>query len=174
MTALLERAGTDPGEVATLCAQIAGATSAGARIDAGHVEELAASYGNRGGFAVADAIADRDPQAALVALRGALDAGEAPLGLLGAITYRMRQLLLIKGGASAKEAGVSSGQHRYLSGTTRRFQPGELAWCHDRIARADLDLKSSDLPEDITLEVAVIELATSREVGRPWNPLAPA
>jgi DNA polymerase III subunit delta len=175
VTALLTRSGTDPGTVASMCSQVALAAPPGARIDAGHVAAVTEGYGNQGGFAVADAVADRDPEAALVAVRGALDAGEAPLALLGAVTFRLRQLLRVRGGATAKQAGISDAQHRRLSGIARRsFNPGELAWCHDRAARADLDLKSSDLPDTVVLEVAVVELATSREVGRPWNPLAPA
>ncbi|MGH3443226.1 MAG: hypothetical protein ACRDUY_14540, partial [Nitriliruptorales bacterium] len=125
-----------------------------------------------GGFALADAIAERDPAAALVALRGAVEAGQDPLALMGAITYRMRQLLQVRGGAGPEEAGMSKGQHRHVERAAARFGPGELAWCHDRLARTDLELKSSPLPPDLVLEVAVVELATPRDVGAPWNPLA--
>lgn len=172
LRALLAHAGTDPAAIASKCAQVAAATAAGARVGVADVERAVEGHGSRGGFPVADAVAARDPAAAVVALRGALEAGEAPLALLGAITFRLRQLLQVRGGASAQDLGMSGGQHGFLTGLARRFHPGELAWCHDRLARADLDLKGSDLPPELLLELAVIDLATSRRVGRPWNPLA--
>lgn len=173
VAALFEHAGTDPSTISSKCAQVAAAVPSGQRITVEDVERIVEGHGNRGGFPIADAVADRDPVAALVTLRGALEAGEAPLALLGAITYRFRQLLQVRGGASPKDAGMSTGQFRRLQGiASRNFTPGELAWCHDRIARADLDLKGSDLPSDLIIELAVIDLATEREVGRPWNPLA--
>ncbi len=55
------------------------------------------------------------------------------------------------------------------------FAIGELAWCMDRLAQLDVDLKgNTDLPPDLVLEFGVIDLATPREVGVPWNPLTPA
>lgn len=170
--AILERAGTDATRIAMRCEQVAAASDG--RIVVADVERAIEGQGNRGGFAVADAIADRDPTAAIVAVRGALEAGEAPLALLGAVTYRVRQLLQARGGASAKEMKTSPAMHRRLERLARGFNAGELAWCHDRLARADLDLKSSDLPPELVLEVAVLELSVAREVGAPWNPLAVA
>lgn len=172
--ALLDHAGTSPTAIASKVGQVVAATPRNQRIDVDAVERIVEGHGNRGGFAIADAIARRDPAEAIVALRGSLESGEEPLALVGAITYRMRQLLQVKGGAGPKDAGMSVGQHRFMSGMARNFGPGELAWCHDRLARLDLDLKGSDLPGDLLLEVAVIELATAREVRAPWNPLAEA
>lgn len=158
--ALLDRAGTDAATLASKCAQVAAATPLGASISAGDVERAVEGHGNRGCFAVADAVVERAPAEALVALRGAIEAGEAPLAVLGAITFRLRQLLQVAAGAAANEVGVSPGQHRRLAALAGRFEPGELAWCHDRAARADLDLKGSDLASDLVLEIAVVDLAT--------------
>jgi len=137
-----------------------------------HVDSAVEGHGRRSGFAIADAVAERDAAAALVAVRGSLEAGDAPLAVLGALTYRMRQLLQVRSGASPKEAGLSPGQHRRLQGLAGAFHPGELAWCHDRLAQLDVDLKGSELPDALLLELAIIEVATPREVGLPWNPLA--
>lgn len=174
--AILDHAGLEPGIIASKVAQAAAATPAGKRIGVAEVEDVVVGHGNRGGFAIADAVVDRDPSAALVALRGALEAGEAPLAILGALTYKFRQLLQVRGRVGADDLvprKVSRGQYGHLErAANRNFGPGELAWCHDRIARADLDLKSSDLPDTLVVELAVLDLATRREVGRPWNPLA--
>jgi DNA polymerase III subunit delta len=172
VAAILERAGTDATAIAMRCGQLVAASKG--RVTVADVERIVEGQGNRGGFAIADAIADRDPAAAVTAVRGALEAGEAPLALLGAITFRIRQLLQVRGGATAKQMGTSPAMHSRLGDRARRFAPGELAWCHDRIARTDLDLKGSDLPPELILEVAVLELAVSREVGPPWNPLVRA
>ncbi len=166
--ALLDHAGNDPATLASRCAQVAATTPAGL-ITAADVEQTVVGHGNRGGFAIADAVAARDVPAALVALRGALEGGEDPLRLLGALAYRIRQLLQVRAGASATQLGVSPGMVRFLQRETRRFAPGELAWCHDRLARADLDLKASDLPPQVLIELVVVDLATPRRVGPPWN-----
>lgn len=172
IAALRAHAGTVPAVIASKVAQVSAADPAAATLTAEHVERAVEGHGKVSGFAVADAVADRDPATALVALRGALEAGEAPLALLGAVTFRFRQLLQVRGGAAPKEAGVSPSQHRRVQAVANRFNPGELAWCHDRLAQLDVDLKGSELPADLVVELGVLELATSRDVGRPWNPRA--
>jgi DNA polymerase III subunit delta len=172
ITAILAHAGQDPGTIASKVASVAGANAQVATITAEHVDATVEGHGRVSGFAIADAVAERDPAAALVALRGALASGEAPLALLGAVTFRFRQLLRVRSGAPPKEAGVSPGQHRRLKTLAGAFNPGELAWCHDRLAQLDVDLKGSELPDELVLELGILQVATSREVGQPWNPLA--
>jgi DNA polymerase III subunit delta len=172
IAAIRAHAGTVPGVIASKVAQVCAAEPSAPTLTADHVESSVEGHGKVSGFAVADAVADRDPGAALVALRGALEAGEAPLALLGALTFRFRQLLQVRGGADAKAAGVSPGQHRRIKALAGSFGPGELAWCHDRLAQLDVDLKGSELPAELVLEIGVLEVATAREVGRPFNPLA--
>lgn len=172
VAAIRTHAGNQPATIASQVASVCAAAPSVATITAEHVEDVIEGHGKASGFAIADAIAERKPSEALVALRGALDAGEAPLALVGAITFRSRQLLLVRSGAGPKDAGMSPTQHRRLKALTAGFHPGELAWCHDRLAALDLELKGSDLADDLLLEVAVIELATSQQVGAPFNPLA--
>lgn len=173
IAAIRTHAGIDAGTIASQVGSVCAAHVGVATLTGKHVDEVVEGHGRASGFAVADAVADRDPVAALVALRGALDAGDAPLAILGAITYRMRQLLQARAGASAKEAGVrNEAQFRRTKAIAAGFHPGELAWCHDRLAQLDLELKGSELPDELVIELGVLELATSREVGAPWNPLA--
>lgn len=171
VAAIRAHAGNQPATIASQVASVCAASSV-ATITAEQVEDVIEGHGKASGFAIADAIAERRPSEALVALRGALEAGEAPLALVGAITFRSRQLLLVRSGAGPKDAGMSPTQHRRLKALAAGFHPGELAWCHDRLAALDLELKGSDLPDELLLEVAVIELATSQQVGAPFNPLA--
>lgn len=172
IAAILAHAGNEPGVIASKVATVCAAAADAATVTAEHVEAAVEGHGRRSGFAIADAVAERDPAGALVALRGALEAGEAPLAVLGALAFRFRQLLQVRGGASAKEAGVTVGQHRRLQALAKAFHPGELAWCHDRLAQLDVDLKGSELPDDLLLELTVLDIATPRKVGAPWNPLA--
>jgi DNA polymerase-3 subunit delta len=172
VAAILDHAGLDPSVIAVRVAQVAAATQ-GDAVAVDDVERVVEGHGRRSGFALADAVAERDAARAITLLRGSLEAGEAPLALLGAITFRFRQLQQARGGADVKG---SPGQVKRLLGIARRnFSTGELAWCLDRIAQLDVDLKgNTDLPPDLVLELGVIDLATAREVGAPWNPLAEA
>ena len=172
IAAIRAHAGSDPGVIASKVAQVCAAAGEGGTITAEQVEAVVEGHGRQSGFAIADAVAERDPVAALVALRGALESGEAPLAVLGALAFRFRQLLRVRAGASPKDAGMSPGQHRRLKGLAAGFGPGELAWCHDRLAQLDVDLKGGELPDHLVLELAVLEVATPREVGAPFNPLA--
>ena len=173
IAAIRTHAGTEPGAIASQVGTVSAAHPDVAVITAEQVDAIVEGQGRTSGFAVADAIAARDPGAALVALRGALDAGDAPLAVLGAVAYRLRQLMLVRSGAGPKEAGLRPGR-RYdeTKAQAGRFHPGELAWCHDRLAQLDVDLKGSELPPELTIEFAVIEVATQTRVGAPWNPLA--
>ncbi|MEX2324337.1 MAG: DNA polymerase III subunit delta [Nitriliruptoraceae bacterium] len=173
IAAIRLHAGTEPAVIAMQVASVCAASTADT-IAAADVEQLIEGRGKASGFAVADAVAARDAASAIVAARGALEAGEAPLALVGALTFRFRQLLQVRSGASAQQAGISPGQYRRLQGIAAGFGPGELAWCYDRLAQLDVDLKSAELPDTLLLEVAIIELATPQVVGAPWNPLAAA
>lgn len=171
IAAIRAHAGADPGVIASKVSQVCAAAEA-TSVTAEDVERVVEGHGRQSGFAVADAVAARDPSEALVGLRGLLENGEAPLAILGALTYRFRQLLRVRAGGSQKELGLSQGQHRRLKALASGFGPGELAWCHDRLAQLDVDLKGGELPDHLVLELAVIEVATAREVGAPFNPLA--
>lgn len=172
IAAIQAHAGSDPAAIASKVGQVVAAHTDAATLTAEHVESVVEGHGRQSGFAVADAVAERDPAGALVALRGALESGQAPLAILGAVIFRLRQLLLVRSGAGPKEAGMSQGQHRRSQALAQRFTPGELAWCHDRLAQLDVDLKGAELPDDLLLELGILEVATTRQVGPPWNPLA--
>jgi DNA polymerase-3 subunit delta len=174
VAAILEHAGLSPAAIASRVAQVAEGVAAGTTITVDDVERHVQGHGHQSNFAVVDAVADRDPAAALTLLRGFLDAGKEPLLLVGAMVYRFRQLSQVRGGLDHRAAGMAQGQWRRLKTiASHNFTVGELGWCTDRLARLDVDLKgNSPLPPELVLELAVIDLATRREVGAPWNPLA--
>lgn len=173
IAAIREHAGTSPSAIASQVASVCATADGVPVLTADYVHDVVSGHGRASGFAVADAVARRDPLGAFTALKGALDAGEAPLALVGALTWKVRQLLLVRAGTSAKDAGIRSDRlYRQARTEASGFGPGELAWVHDRLARLDLELKGGELPDGVAIEIAVLELATSREVGSPFNPLA--
>ncbi len=180
IAAIRRHAGLEPGtiavQVATVCASAPSGTDA---IGEDDVERVLEGHGRQSGFAIADAIVARDAAAALTATRGALEAGDSPVMLLGALGYRLRQLLVLRAGGDGRAAGlgrrpVSGGRLRALTREAREsFGPGELAWAVDRLAQLDHDLKGSDLPSDLLFEVAVVELCEGCQVDpiRPTHTL---
>ena len=180
IAAIRRHAGLEPGtiavQVATVCAAAPSGTAALTEDD---VDAVLEGHGRQSGFAIADAVVAHDADAALTATRGALEAGDSPVMLLGALAYRLRQLLVLRAGGDGRAAGLgrrplSGGRLRALTREAREsFGPGELAWALDRLAQLDHDLKGSDLPSDLLFEVAVIELCAGREVDpvRPTHVL---
>ncbi len=174
VAAVRDYAGQSATQIASQVRTVVGATSE-TPLSRAHVEAVLTMLSEAGAFQVADAYVSRNPGEAIVAVRAALRAGVAPLAIVGALVWRTRQLLLARGGASAKDAGVrSDGQWRRTQQDAARFTPGELAWCHDRLAQLDTDLKSVDADDQVVLEIGVLEIATGRTVGAPFNPLAVA
>jgi DNA polymerase III subunit delta len=159
--AILAHAGLDVHAVAEKVAQVAAAAPEGT-ITRAHVDDLVVGVGNRGAFAVADAMCDREPEEALTLLRGAFAAGEDPVKVLGALVYRLRAIVAVAGGLDGKTVGVSvsPGQARRLKSVRRNFGPGELTSAYARLAAADLEIKSGELPPELVMERAVVEVAT--------------
>ena len=92
----------------------------------------------------------RDLPGAMRSLRTLLEAGEAGLMLLGAITSRLRDLIRVKSlperlapAEAARQAGLRfDWQVRRYREQAKRFSPDELAGLHERITWADRALKS--------------------------------
>lgn len=166
VVAVLDHAGTDVATVAEKVRQAA-AAAAGQRVTAEDVEAVVVGHGSRGSFAVADAMCDRKPAEAVKLLRGALESGDDPVMILGALAYRVRSLVAVAGQLDPKAVGLrlSDGQARRLQGVRRNFGPGELTRAHRLLADADVALKSGELPAAFVLERAVAEIAT-RTPGR--------
>lgn len=161
LAALIARAGTDVPAIAEKVAQVAAAAPAGT-VTAAHVDAVVVGHGNRGSFAVADAMCERRPGEALDLLRGVLESGDDPVMVLGALVYRLRSIVAVAGGLDGKEAGVriSAGQRRHLDRARRNFGPGELTRAYRALAAADVEIKSGDLPPAFVLERAVVAVAT--------------
>lgn len=158
---IVDHAGLDVAAIAEKVAQAVAAAPSG-RINAATVERVVVGHGNRGSFAVADAMCEREPAKALTLLRGALESGDDAVLLLGALTYRLRSLVAVAGKVDPKAAGVnvSGGQARRLQGLRRNFGPGELGRAYRALADADAEIKGGEVPPAFALERAVVAVAT--------------
>lgn len=176
VTAVRSHAGTDAAAIASQVGQVVAAAED--TVTAELVDDVLGGHGQESAFTVVDAVVDRDVEAALVGLAGLREAGVAPMLVFGALASRFRQLLAIRAGlTSPKDVGASPGQIRHLRGPARtNFSAGELAWCQERIAQLDVDLKGgSALDPAMVLQLAVIDLSTPQpEVGPRHNPMARA
>ena len=154
-------AGTDVDVIAEKVAQ-ACATAPAGTIGAEHVEAVVTGHGSRGSFAVADAMCRRQPEEAVALLRGALEAGDDPVLILGALVYRLRGIVAVAGKIDQSEAGlsISAGQQRLFQRDRHRFGPGELTVAYRVLADADAELKGGELPPELVLERAVAAVAT--------------
>ncbi|MGH8895576.1 MAG: DNA polymerase III subunit delta [Egibacteraceae bacterium] len=159
--AILGHAGLDVSAVAEKVAQVA-VTAPGGTVTAAHVESVVVGHGSRGSFAVADAMCERDVARALQLLRGVLSSGDHPVMVLGALAYRLRSIVAVAARLDVKSVGlsISPGQARRLAALRRNFGPGELTRAYRILATADVGLKSGDLPGELVLERAVLEIAT--------------
>lgn len=161
IAAILAHAGFDVAGIAEKVAQAAASAPPG-RISASAVEAVVVGHGNRGSFAVADAMCDRDPAKAITLLRGVLEGGDDPVMVLGALAYRLRSLVAIAGRLDPKSVGlnITTGQARRLQGVRRNFGPGELTRAYRALANADREIKGGEISPVFALERAVLQVAT--------------
>lgn len=182
--AVLTRAGTSAAVIASHVSQICLAHPSADTITEVEVADVVKGAGNMGSFVLAEACLDeRDPARTVELVRGALQAGESPLAMLGLLNNKVRELMVARAGLDVAEAKrrpdrgnsapgrMSPGQVKRLENSSRQWAVGELQWCHDRLAEADIALKgNSELPDDVVMEMALLDIATRREPGAPWNP----
>jgi DNA polymerase III subunit delta len=163
IAAVLAHAGTDIALIAEKVAQACAATPPG-MIDAEHVDAVVTGHGSRGAFAIADAMCKRQPVEAVTLLRGALEAGDDPVMILGALAYRLRSIVAVAGGIESGQAGlsISRAQRPHLERDRRRFGPGELTRAYRLLADADAEVKGGELPPAVVLERAVAAIAAPR------------
>jgi len=161
VAAVLGHAGLDVATIVEKVAQVVASAPAG-RIAVDAVEAIVVGHGNRGSFAVADAMCDREPARAVELLRGALESGDDPVMVLGALVYRLRSVVAVAGGVdpSSVGLGISAGQVRRLHGVRRNFGPGELTRAYRALADADREIKGGELPAAFAVERAVVAVAT--------------
>jgi DNA polymerase-3 subunit delta len=163
--ALVDTLGEDPGALDRALEQLATAF-AGERVTREIVARQFRGLGEQHVWDLCDKAFSRDLAGAMRSLRTLLEAGEAGLMLLGAITSRLRDLIRVKGlperlapAEAARRAGLRfDWQVRRYREQAKRFSIEELAGLHERVAWADRALKSG-ATDDVVLPMLVAAIA---------------
>jgi DNA polymerase III subunit delta len=163
--ALVDTLGEDPGALDRALDQLATAF-AGERVTREIVARQFRGLGEQHVWDLCDKAFSRDLAGAMRSLRTLLEAGEAGLMLLGAITSRLRDLIRVKAlperlaaAEAARQAGLRfDWQVRRYREQTKRFSTDELAGLHERVAWADRALKSG-ATDDVVLPMLVAAIA---------------
>jgi DNA polymerase III delta subunit len=167
--AVLDAAGLSVDAIAEKVAQAVLAAPPGQPVTREQVEQVVVGHGSRGGFAVADAMLAREPAEALRLLRGCHDAGDHPVMVLGALTFKVRQLIAVAAKVDGPASGlsVSRPQASRLQALRSRFGPGELTAALQHLAACDLEIKSGDLDPAFAVERAVLGIASTDRLPVP-------
>jgi len=163
--ALVDTLGEDPGALERALEQLATAFS-GERITREIVARQFRGLGEQHVWDLCDRAFSRDLPGAMRSLRTLLEAGEAGLMLLGAITSRLRDLIRVASLPerlapvdAARQAGLRfDWQVRRYRQQAKRFSAEDLAGLHERIAWADRALKSG-ATDDVVLPMLVAAIA---------------
>lgn len=160
--AIIETAGYNLDIISQKVAQVKVGVS-GPQVTGEDVTDLVVGHGSRGAFVLADHMVAGEVEAALKALRGCFEAGLEPLTILGALTFKVRQLVTVATGISQAEGGVyiPAAQRRQLMAVRSRFLPGEMTKMVSHLAACDLEIKSGDLGPHAALERCVMSIASS-------------
>jgi DNA polymerase-3 subunit delta len=162
---LVDTLGEDPGALERALEQLAMAFS-GERITREIVARQFRGLGEQHVWDLCDRAFSRDLPGAMRSLRSLLEAGEAGLMLLGAITSRLRDLIRVASlperlapADAARQAGLRfDWQVRRYRQQAKRFSAQDLAGLHERIAWADRALKSG-ATDDVVLPMLVAAIA---------------
>lgn len=134
--------------------------------DENDVVEVVSAIRQHSVFELMDAIGNRQQSRVLELLLELLGRREEPLRVAALIARHLRQLIAARAhlhlktdaGRVAGSLGVPLFVAKKLLGQSRRFRGAELESALMRLARADLELKSSRRPGALVLEEAVMDL----------------
>jgi DNA polymerase-3 subunit delta len=149
--ALAELSGPELGAVSDALERLSLYVGEGKPIDEEALAQVVTRVRQETVWALVDALAARDLGKAMGALSDAYDARDGGLPLLGAVTWRVRQMLkfqatLARGqsrGDAAKAAGVPPFRADELAHAVRKLPPQQLETWLLLLAEADLALKGS-------------------------------
>jgi DNA polymerase-3 subunit delta len=162
MTALVESVGEDRMALAQALDELALAIGEG-RVAASDVRRQFRSRADVKVFGFVDAVAGRQAGPALEALHRLLRQGEAPQLLFWTLARHVR-LLLVAGDRGPSEISdlmqIPGWRAEKLARQATNFTSGELARAYRLLAEADRKMKRSEEPEELTLERAVVGIAS--------------
>ncbi|MFN2488552.1 MAG: DNA polymerase III subunit delta [Actinomycetota bacterium] len=165
--ALIDSVGGDLRDLDGALEQIATNTGPEARIGAPEVRRLFPRLADERVYAFTDAVGDRRLNVAMTALRRLLDQGDQPLVIFGSLAAQIRRLVLARsvaeGGARAvgEVLGLPEWRAERLNRQARSYREEELVAAMGTLATADVEMKGGDIPPEVALERAVVEIVGS-------------
>lgn len=142
----------------------------GQKIDVDPVEACVTRVATDSIWALVDAVSARNTKKAVHAAGSLLADREAPLKILSMVARQLRMVARMREAlarglddtAAAAEAGAPPFKARELKESARRFTARDLAAAFATLARTDLALKGSAVPDERVLEEAIVSLCTGR------------
>jgi DNA polymerase III subunit delta len=130
------------------------------------VKTVAGDFREYTSFDLAAAVGRKDGARALLILSRLIQEGEAPVGLLGSISWNFRRLMRAKSMEAAgtgfeeikRKLGVIFHQSSLFQEQMRKFSLGELGGVFEVLLVADRTLKSSGLNGRLVLERMILKL----------------
>lgn len=163
--ALIDSLGSDLREMSGAISQLASDTAPEKIIDESVVAKFQQGRIETSGYDVADAAIDGNREAALVALRNALETGTDPVLITSALAGSLRTLAKVSGasrGLKSFDLASSLGLPPWQIDKARRqlgkWTPATLAGAVVAVAQADADIKGAAVDPIHSLERAIIAI----------------
>jgi DNA polymerase-3 subunit delta len=162
--ALIEAIGSDLRELDASLEQLATALGEDAHVGAAEVNQAFARAADERVFVLTDAVGERRTATAMATLRKLLNQDEPPLLLLGSLVAHIKRLLVahaVAGGgrrALGEALGLPDWRAERIGKQARSYREDELVSALTILAQADVEMKGGDLPPEIALERAVLQI----------------
>jgi DNA polymerase-3 subunit delta len=162
--ALIDAVGTELRDLDAALSQLSIALGPGAKVGAKEVRGAFPRLADERIYAFTDAVGDRKLPVAMGALRRLLEQGDDPLMLFGSLTAHVRRLLRARryadqsAGAVGDALGLPGWRAERLQRQSRQFREEELVAAMGVLADTDVEMKGGDLPPELALERAVVEI----------------
>jgi DNA polymerase III subunit delta len=169
--ALVDSVGTELRDLDGALSQLATSGPEGGRVGATDVRRMFPRLADQRIFAFTDAVGDRRLDLAMGSLRRLLEQGDEPLVLFGSLVSQVRRMLRARRYADQSAAAVGDAmglpgwRAERLQKQARSYREEELVAALGALAAADVDIKGGDLPPEVALERAVLQVVTGERVA---------
>ena len=169
--ALVDSVGVELRDLDAALSQLATNLGPGGKVGAAEVRRMFPRLADQRIFAFTDAVGDRRLELAMGSLRRLLEQGDEPLVLFGSLVSQVRRMLRARRYADQSAAAVGEAmglpgwRAERLQKQARSYREEELVSALTSLAKADVDIKGGDVPPEVALERAVLEIVTGDKVA---------
>ena len=163
--ALIDSVGTDLRDLDAGLSQLATALGGNSTVGVADVHRAFPRLADERIYVFTDAVGERKLAPAMGALRRLLQQGDEPLMVFGALTAHMRRVLVARGSgatggvkAVGDALGLPDWRAERLYRQARAYREEDLVRAMEVLAFTDVEMKGGDLPPDMALERAVVQI----------------